>query len=79
MYRNRIISIINPNDLRKVVNEYTRVTKTSRTIVDYVITNNYGIKSENCRTNKISDHEVINISRKQTHLNNKVSKWYNRQ
>ena len=27
-----------------------------------MITNNYEISSENCKTNKISDHEVINIS-----------------
>ena len=62
MHRNRIKSIIEDNGLGQVVNEYTRVPKNSSTIIDYVITNNYKITLENCRTNKISNHEVINIS-----------------
>ena len=56
-----------------MANEYTRVAKNSCTIIDYVITNNYGIMSENCRTNKISDHELINISlARLDNMNNKA-------
>lgn len=60
-YKNKMECTLNDNGLRQLVNEYTRVTKSSSTIIDFVITNNYDISVNNCNTNKISDHEMINI------------------
>ena len=45
----------------QVINDYTRITLNSKTITDYVITNNFNIKVNNSKINKISDHEIIEI------------------
>ena len=39
----------------------TRITHHSKTIIDYIITNNENIKVINNSANKISDHEAIDI------------------
>ena len=51
----------NDNGLKHVTNEYTRLTESSKTIIDYIITNNRSITAKNNISNKISDHESINI------------------
>ena len=61
VYKNRIKNTLTDNGLKQIINECTRVTKISSTIIDYIITNNYKIKCTYSKDNKISDHEVINI------------------
>lgn len=74
-YRNKIERLLNDNGLRQIVKEFTRVTDTTRTIIDYVITNNkYKISAQNCKKNKISDHEIIQIFLKVEKNNNKEDK-----
>ena len=41
--------------------ECTRITKNSRTIIDYIITNNRNITAGINNANKIPDHEAIQI------------------
>ena len=58
VYKRKIECIINDNGLQQLI-KYTRVTKDSKTVIDYVITNIKNITSNISSTNKISDHEVI--------------------
>ena len=51
--KRKIESIINDNGLMQVMQEYTRVTNTSRTVT---------IIANISRANKISDHEIIEIN-----------------
>lgn len=60
-YKNRIESCLNDSGIKQIVNNYTRVTKNTKTIIDYVITNSDKISVQHSNTNKISDHEIINI------------------
>lgn len=61
-YKSRINNILNDNGLKQIVNESTRITSRSRTLIDYVITNNHSkISAKNNNVNKISDHEAIEI------------------
>lgn len=61
-YKNRIQVTLNDNGLKQIVTDYTRVTKNTKTIIDYVITNNYNIYARNNGENKIADHEAIDIT-----------------
>lgn len=60
-YKKRIERILNDNGLKQIVNEYTRVARNSKTMIDYVITNSHKVSAKNSTKDKISDHEVINI------------------
>lgn len=61
-YKSKIQNILDDNGLKQVVNECTRITVNSMTIIDYVITNNPMISAKTNINNKISDHETINIT-----------------
>lgn len=69
----RVKNIVLLNGCKQIVNEYTRITERSKTLIDYVISNdsewNVIISSEN----KISDHESI-ILRKDIRCDEKVQK-----
>lgn len=60
-YKQKLQQIISDNGLVQVITDYTRITRNSRTIIDYVITNNLNIKVNNSRINKISDHEIVEM------------------
>ena len=61
VYKMKIECIINDNGFKQLIKDYTRVTKDSKTVIDYVITNVTNITSDISSTNKISDHELIEI------------------
>lgn len=60
-YTSKLESILNDNGLKHLINEYTRITKRSKTLIDYIITNNESITAESNVNNKIADHESIDI------------------
>lgn len=60
IYKNKVSNII-ANGLKQFVKDYTRVTKNSKTIIDYVITNSNKVDVKIKSNNKIADHEAINI------------------
>lgn len=60
-YRNKFKSILDDNGLKQVIDEFTRITQNSRTLIDYVITNTRNISAKVNISNKISDHEAIDI------------------
>lgn len=61
-YRKRVAEILNDNNLILKISEPTRITPVSRTLIDYVLTNNKQLLSTNIdpRLN-ISDHETIEV------------------
>ena len=42
-------------------NEFTKITQTSKTLIDYIITNTENIAAKAIVDNKIPDHELIDI------------------
>lgn len=68
-YKYKLEAMLNDNGLKQVVNEYTRITKHSKTIIDYIISNNENIKVKTNSSNKISDHEAIDIKIEETSAN----------
>lgn len=61
IYKKKLERMFNDNGFKQIINEYTRVTKSSNTIIDYVITNTKKVSAKISTNNKISDHEVIDI------------------
>ena len=59
--KNRLKCTFSDNGLKQIINDYTRVTASTKTIIDYVITNKTNITSNNNISNKITDHEAIGI------------------
>lgn len=56
-------NIICDNGLKQIVNECTRITKDSKTLIDYVLVNDfYNISAKIEKSLKISDHESILIN-----------------
>lgn len=80
-YSKRLQHFIEQAGLKQIVNFYTRVTPTSNTIIDLVVTNNEHISCQCLPNNKISDHETIKItlgsSQKQLQLKTQVTSWTN--
>lgn len=60
-YEHRLLKQMNDIGLKQIVNEYTRVTQESKTIIDVVFTNNTETDIEIKRTPKMSDHDMVNI------------------
>lgn len=60
-YSKRVTNIINNTGMKQIVNSATRITKKSKTLIDYVISNNYLIKANVLLDDKISDHCTIEI------------------
>lgn len=69
IYRSKLEQIINDNGLKQLVKNYTRITRDTKTIIDYVITNNVNINVNISNSNKISDHEIIDINVENTNQN----------
>ena len=60
-YRTKLVSILNNIDLKQMVNEFTRITQSSKTLIDYIITNMGNITARTNVDNKIADNESIDI------------------
>lgn len=60
-YGEKIILSAFCNGLSQVVNSPTRITNTSKTLIDYIITNNKNIPFKVHLTPKISDHCIISV------------------
>lgn len=60
-YKKRLECAFNDNGLKQIVNDYTRITENTKTIIDYVITNSENVSAANNSLNKIADHEAIDI------------------
>lgn len=61
--KTRISEIINDFGLKQILCQYTRVTKTSKSLIDYVIVNDYyNIKANVEQKYNVSDHETIEIT-----------------
>ena len=60
-YAIKLESVINDNGLKYIMNEYTRITDSSKLLINYIITNNRSIMAKTIISNKISDYEFIHI------------------
>ena len=60
-YKSKLESILNDNGLKKIMREFIRITKNSKTLIDYIITNNEMVSAKNNINNKITDLECIDI------------------
>ena len=60
-YKSKLESLLNDNGLKRIMKEFTRITKNSKTLIDYIITNNEILSAKNNTNNKITDHECIDI------------------
>ena len=58
-YKTRLVTVSNENALKQIVNEFTRITQSSETLIDYIITNTKNITARINVDNKIADHEPI--------------------
>lgn len=68
-YKNKLNSTINENGMRQIMNENTRITRKTSTLIDLIITNTNTIKCKIEDNDKISDHSTIHII-----SNNKINK-----
>lgn len=60
-YKEKMENIIKDNGLKQIINENTRITKNTQTLIDYVITNSKKITAKTNIKRKIADHETIDI------------------
>lgn len=60
-YSKKLNQLFQSYGLQQIVNFYTRITTTSNTIIDLVITNNQKYKAQCLNSQRISDHETIEI------------------
>ena len=67
-YTRKVKELIMRYGISQVVNEYTRCTNLSSTLIDYVLTNNEGLWVNIHNVPKITDHAIISIN-----LNNGVN------
>lgn len=61
-YAKKIYELLDQHNLKQIVNKFTRETPTSRTIIDYVLTNSEKVNFEILNKEKISDHNTIAIN-----------------
>ena len=55
----RLVNILNDNGLKQIVNEFTRITQSCTTLIDYIITNMGNITTRTIEDIKIEDHKSI--------------------
>lgn len=58
-YSNKISNVIRSMGLKQIISDPTRVTETSRSLIDYVITNDYNMNATVLLSDKITDHSTI--------------------
>ncbi|KAK9731588.1 hypothetical protein QE152_g13526 [Popillia japonica] len=61
-YTKKCNEIILQYGLKQLVNECTRITPYSSTLIDYVVSNDKNLKIKICHTPKISDHSFVSIN-----------------
>lgn len=81
-YSDKLMKLINYYGLKQLVNDYTRVTNVSKTLIDLILTNEYNIKAEVLNNYIISDHNTIVINELKNLLLNKeihkdITSWKN--
>lgn len=69
----RVKNIVLLNGCKQIVKDFTRITERSRTLIDYVITNDSEWEINISSENKISDHESI-VLKKSINCDEKVEK-----
>lgn len=60
-YTDKCRSIIYEAGLKQLINEYTRITENSRTLIDYVVSNTEMLKCVVHSTPRVSDHSIISV------------------
>lgn len=60
-YSEKMLRVINDLPLKQIVKEPTRVTKESKTLIDYVLTKNYDQRADVLLDDKITDHSTISF------------------
>lgn len=60
-YARKLDNLINSYGIYQLVDTYTRITPTSSTVIDLLITNNKELKQEVHHTPKITDHSMIHV------------------
>lgn len=61
LYKNNLNNLIYENGMMQIMNEYTRITQNTRTLIDLVITNTNDIQCKVNERDNISDHSTIQI------------------
>ncbi len=72
-YAKKMKQVIAGTGLKQLISEPTRLTKTSRTLIDYVLTNNFDIKTKVLTSDIISDHSTISIDLVKLVSNNQMN------
>lgn len=70
-YNTKLLNIIHSVGMKQIIDRPTRVTKTSRSLVDLLIINQSTIYGEVYSKPKITDHDIISIHL----LTNKIKKF----
>lgn len=61
-YREKLLKLMRNAGLNQKVQDYTRITENSKTIIDLVFTNDKEAKIAVKRTPKITDHDIISVT-----------------
>lgn len=64
--------MIKENGMIQIMNEYTRTTQNTKTLIDLIITNTNSIKCKIDHNNNISDHATIQIIWQNTEYGNEM-------
>jgi endonuclease/exonuclease/phosphatase family metal-dependent hydrolase len=59
-YGEKLLIIFAQNNLKQIINDYTRETKNSKTLIDYVLTNDE-VSYKILKNDKISDHNTVEL------------------
>lgn len=65
-YKNRIVRLMNFYGLKLAINKFTRVTQTSKTMIDLFFTNNNTVSAEVSDDDVIADHKSITLKKQST-------------
>lgn len=60
-YANKLLKLIEDNNLMQIVKQYTRVTSETRTLIDLVLTNSNNISCSVLEIDQITDHHMMAI------------------
>lgn len=60
-YNKKMRECIESAGLKQIIEDYTRVTLTSNSLIDYIMTNNFKLREVKPRFPKISDHDILTL------------------
>lgn len=66
-YKTKLLECINRLGLYQIMNQFTRVTKDSSTMIDLIVTNNRKVQYGVFLTPKITDHSIIAVYLQESH------------